>query len=210
MVIASIIFIAGGKLLYWQALLYLGLAVLGTTITHVLAPQASNLAAYRANTIKTGESWDRRIVGVYFLLTIVTFVIAGLDSGRFGWSGHLPLDATIIGSVVMVIGQLFFALARRENAFFTSTVQIETHRPHTVCMTGPYRVIRHPGYLGMAISIVGFPLVIGSYWAYVPVVLSVITLLLRVQREDGFLQDRLTGYREYASMVTYKLIPFIW
>lgn len=208
-VMASIIFIAGGRLLYWQALLYLGLALLGTTLTHVLSPPASNLAAQRANNVKTGEVWDRRIVGVYFLLNIVTFIVAGLDSGRFVWSGPLPLAATAIGAVVMLIGQLIFALARRENAFFASTVQIEEERAHSVCMTGPYRVIRHPGYLGMAISLVGFPLVLGSSWAYVPVVLSVITLLLRVQREDRFLQDRLTGYREYASVVKYKLIPAI-
>lgn len=208
-VMASIIFIAGGRLLYWQALLYLGLAILGTALTHVLSPKESNLAAQRANNAKTGESWDRQIIGIFFLLNIVTFIIAGLDSGRFGWSGPLPLVATIIGSIVMVSGQLIFALARRENAFFASTVQIEADRSHAVCMTGPYSSIRHPGYLGMALSLVGFPFVIGSYWASLPVLLSLITLLLRVQREDQFLKDRLTGYREYASTVKYKLIPFI-
>jgi protein-S-isoprenylcysteine O-methyltransferase Ste14 len=208
-VMASIIFIAGGRLLYWQALLYLGLAIFGTTLAHVLSPKGSNLAAHRANNAKTGEPWDRRIVGFSFLLTIVTFSIAGLDSGRFGWSGPLPLGATIIGSVVMFVGQLIFALARRENAFFASTVQIEEDRFHSVCTTGPYGVIRHPGYLGMILSIVGFPLVIGSYWAFVPVVLSVIALLMRVQLEDRFLKDRLAGYQEYASTVKYKIIPFI-
>jgi protein-S-isoprenylcysteine O-methyltransferase Ste14 len=136
--------------------------------------------------------------------------IAGLDSGRFGWSGPLPLVVTIIGSTVMFTGQLIFALARRENAFFASTVQIEEDRHHSVCTTGPYSIIRHPGYLGMAISIVGFPLVIGSYWAFVPVVPSLITLLLRTQWEDRFLKDRLTGYREYSGTVKYKLIPSIF
>jgi protein-S-isoprenylcysteine O-methyltransferase Ste14 len=208
-VMASVIFIAGGRILYWQALLYLGLAILGTTLTHVLSPKGSNLAALRANNVKTGESWDRRIVGFSFLLTMATFIIAGLDSGRFGWSGPLPRVATTIGSVVMFMGQLIFALARRENPFFASTVQIEEDRLHSVCATGPYSVIRHPGYLGMALSIVGFPFVIGSYWAFVPVVLSVITLLLRVQLEDRFLRDRLTGYQEYTGVVMYKIIPFI-
>lgn len=60
----------------------------------------------------------------------------------------------------------------------------------------------------MATSLLGFPFVIGSYWAWFPVVLSLITLLLRVQREDQFLNDRLAGYREYSSVVTHKLIPF--
>ncbi len=207
---ASIILIAGGRLLYWQALLYLGLAVLGITLTHLLAPRGGNLAARRAKSVKTGEPWDRRIVGCLFLLAVAAFVIAGLDSGRFGWSGPLPLPATIAGSAIMFVGQLIFALARRENAFFASTVQIEEDRHHTVCTTGPYGVVRHPGYLGMAISVVGFPLVIGSYWAFVPVALSLTMLLLRARLEDLFLKDRLAGYREYANTVKYRLIPFIF
>jgi protein-S-isoprenylcysteine O-methyltransferase Ste14 len=208
-VLAGIIFVAGGRLLYWQALLYLALAILGTTLTHVLSPKERNLSAYRAKSVKTGEAWDRRMVGVLFLLSVVTFIIAGLDSGRFGWSGPLPPATTIIGAIVLFIGQLIFALARRENAFFAGTVQIEEDRLHTVCRTGPYSIIRHPGYLGMAISTIGFPLLIGSYWAFVPTALSVITLLLRMQKEDRFLKDRLMGYREYADTVKYKLIPFL-
>ncbi len=208
-VMAGIIFLAGGRLLYWQALLYLGLAILGTVLTQVLSPKERDLSAYRAKSVKTGEVWDRRIVGVLFLLSVATFVVAGLDSGRFGWSGLLPLATTITGAVVLFIGQLIFALARRENAFFAGTVQIDEDRLHTVCMTGPYGVVRHPGYLGMVISTVGFPLLIGSYWAFIPAGLSVITLLLRMQKEDRFLKDRLPGYGEYAKTVKYKLIPFL-
>lgn len=209
-VIASTIFIAGGKLLYWQALLYLGLAILGTTITHVLTPKASNLAAQRVKNVKTGEAWDRRLLGFSFLLNIITFIIAGLDSGRFGWSAPLPLGVTISGAIMMVSGQLIFALARRENAFFASVVQIESERGHTVCTTGPYRSVRHPGYVGILLSLLGLPLVLGSYWAWITVVLSALTLLLRVQREDQFLKDRLPGYSEYVRTVEYKLIPFVF
>jgi protein-S-isoprenylcysteine O-methyltransferase Ste14 len=207
---ASVIFIAGGRLLYWQAWLYLGLALVGTSLTHVITPGESNLAADRANSAKAGESWDRRIVGLLFLLGIATFIVAGLDSGRFGWSGNAPLAATIVGAVVMFIGQLIFALARRENAFFTSTVQIAEDRLHAVCATGPYSVIRHPGYLGITISILGFPLVIGSYWAFIPAVLSVAVLVIRIRLEERFLKDRLAGYREYTRSVKFKLIPFIY
>lgn len=208
-VLASIIFIAGGRLLYWQALVYLGLALLGTALTHILAPRGSQIAAQRASNARTGEAWDRRLVGLLFLLNIVTFSIAGLDSGRFGWSAPMPLAVTLSAAVAMVIGQLIFALARRENAFFASMVQIESERLHAVCMTGPYSLVRHPGYLGMAISMLAFPFVLGSYWACIPTVLSLATLLLRVQREDQFLNERLAGYREYASAVKYKLIPAI-
>lgn len=208
-VMAGIIFLAGGRLLYWQAWLYLILAVIGTTLTHVLAPSDSNIAAERASNVKAGESWDRKMVGLYFLLNIVAFVVAGLDSGRFGWSAPMPLALTIVGSGMMVVGQVVFALARRENAFFSSTVRIEGERTHVVCTTGPYRIIRHPGYLGMIISVVGFPLVIGSYWSFIPVIASVLVLMVRVTLEDRFLQEKLAGYREYTKIVPYKLIPLM-
>lgn len=210
MVIASVIFIAGGQLLYWQAWLYVGLALLGTTLTHMLAPKEGNLAARRATQARAGEAWDRRIVGIYFLLSIVTFVIGGLDSGRFEWSGPVPLAATALGALAMLAGQLLFALARRENTFFASTVQIETERSHAVCATGPYRVVRHPGYLGMFTSMLGFPLVIGSYWAFIPAALALVLLLLRVSLEDRFLSERLAGYGDYAHRVRYRLIPFMY
>lgn len=208
-IIAGIIFLAGGKLLYWQAQLYLLLAVLGTTLTHVLAPSGSNIAAQRARNAKAGEAWDRRILGLSFLLTIITFVVAGLDSGRFGWSRPMPLGLTIAGAAIMIAGQLIFALARRENAFFSSTVHIESERAHVVCSTGPYTIVRHPGYAGMILSLIGFPLVLGSYWSFIPVAASVALLVVRANLEDRFLQERLAGYREYSRAVTYKLLPFI-
>lgn len=209
-VMASFIFLAGGRLLYWQALLYLGLALIGTTLTHLFTPKDSDLAAHRANNARSGEAWDRKIMGLFFLLSLVTFVVAGLDSGRFGWSGQMPLFAMVTGGIVMFCGQLLFALARRENAFFASTVQLETERGHSVCRTGPYQFVRHPGYLGMALSVIGFPFVLGSYWACIPVGLSVVLLLVRVQLEDRFLQDKLAGYPEYASQVKSKLIPYLF
>jgi protein-S-isoprenylcysteine O-methyltransferase Ste14 len=209
-VLAIVIFIAGGKLIYWQALLYLGLAILGTTLTHVLSPKGSDLTARRVNSAKTGEAWDRKIVGVLFILSILTFIVAGLDSGRFGWSGNVPFAVTIIGSIVMFLGQLIFALARRENSFFSSTVQIEEDRSHSVCMTGPYSIVCHPGYLGMLLSVIGFPFVLCSYWAIIPVVISLITLLVRVELETRYLKENLNGYKEYYNTVKYKLIPYIY
>ena len=121
----------------------------------------------------------------------------------------MPLALTVAGSVIMVVGQLIFALARRENAFFSSTVRIEDERAHVVCATGPYRIVRHPGYVGMILSVIGFPLVIGSYWSFVPVIASVSILVLRSILEDRFLKEKLAGYRAYSETVRYKLIPLV-
>jgi protein-S-isoprenylcysteine O-methyltransferase Ste14 len=207
---ASVIFLAAGKLLFWQAMLYVGLALLGTLLTHLLTPSGSSLAARRAETAKAGEPWDRRLVGIYFLVNLLMFALAGLDAGRFGWSLPFPIAWTVIGAVLMVGGQVLFAFARRENAFFSATVRIDTEGQHRVCSTGPYHFVRHPGYLGMALSVIGFPLVMGSVWSFLPVVVALVLLLVRTTREDGFLMEKLPGYKAYAEETKYKLVPLVF
>ncbi len=206
-IFAVAIFIAGGRLFYWQAWLYLILAVFGTTISHILTPKDSNLTVERATRTKEGEGWDRKLLGLFFFINLSSFIVAGLDSGRFGWSGQLPIFVIVIGVVLMVTGQVIYALARRENAFFSSTVRIEENRIHEVCQTGPYRFVRHPGYLGMILSVTGFPLIMESYWTFVPVLLSVALLVVRTNLEDRFLLARLDKYSEYSKRVKYKLFP---
>lgn len=207
LVFACIIFIAGGTLLYWQAILYLVSAVLGTTINHLLTPKGSNLAAERASQASEGVKWDKILLKLFFFLNIITFIVAGLDSGRFEWSGQVPVAVTVIGALLMIIGQTLFAIAKRANSFFYSTVRIDTEKKHTVCETSVYSSIRHPGYLGMIISVIGFPLLLNSYWTYIPVGMSVAILVLRTYWEDGFLKEKLDGYIDYTMKTRRLLIP---
>lgn len=210
LVFAGFVFMGAGKLAYWQGLLYVGLALIGTTVSHVLTPARSDLTARRAREAGAGQAWDKRLLGLLFVINIATFVIAGMDSGRFGWSGSVPLGVTVAGAVIMLAGQTLFALAKRENAFFTSTVQIEAERGHTVCDTGPYRFVRHPGYLGMLVSLLAFPLVMNSYWAFIPAALAAAVLMARTVREDRFLRHELAGYAAYAGKTRWRLVPGVF
>lgn len=207
---ASIIFIAAGKLAYWQGLLYLALALIGTTLNHVLAKPGSDIAAVRANEAREGESWDKRLLGASFAISTVMFVIAGLDSGRFGWTGAVPLAVTVTGVVLMLLGQTIFAVARRQNEFFSATVRIQEERGHRVCDTGLYRYVRHPGYLGMLMSLLAFPLVLNSYWSFIPALLGAGVLVLRTALEDRFLTGNLQGYAQYTTITRWRLAPFIF
>lgn len=146
---SAFIFLGAWRLSYWQGLLYVVLALVGVTLNHLLVRAQSVITVERASRVGAGEDWDRRILGAYFLVSVVAFVTAGLDSGRFGWSGRVPPQVTYGGVALMLAGQVLFALAKRENDFFSSTAAIQTERGHRVCETGPYRFVRHPGYLGM-------------------------------------------------------------
>lgn len=209
-VFACIIFIAGGKIRYWQAMLYLFVALLGTTLNHLLLPSGSNLTSERANKASEGVAWDRALLGTYFIISMISFVVAGLDSGRFGWTQTWPLAITFIGVLLLISGQVIFALAKRANLFFFSTVRIETTTSHAVCDTGLYTFVRHPGYVGMIISVIGFPLIMNSIWSCIPVMGLVCILLMRTKLEDDFLKEHLRGYREYARAVKWRVLPGIF
>ena len=210
LVFACTIYIAGGRVLYWQATLYLIVALIGTTLNHLLLPGGSDLTTERASRMSEGVKWDRILLGIIFLLNIVTFIVSGLDSGRYNWSAQFPLLLTVSGVFLMMLGQALFAFAKRANSFFYSTVRIETKRNHIVCETGPYKFVRHPGYLGMIISILGFPLVMNSYWTYIPVVITIALITLRTSLEDRYLKDKLDGYTSYTLKIRWRLIPFVY
>ena len=56
----------------------------------------------------------------------------------------------------------------------------------------------------------GIPLLLGSWWALVPGVLSMILYVIRTALEDRTLQAELPGYKDYVQKVRYRLIPGIW
>jgi protein-S-isoprenylcysteine O-methyltransferase Ste14 len=207
---ASLVFLGALKIAYWQGLLYVVLALVGTTLSHILVPAGSTITADRAREAKAGRDWDRRLLGAYFLVNVVTFLTAGLDSGRFHWTGDVPVGVTVAGAALMLSGQVLFAVAKRENAFFSSTVRIQTERGHQVCDTGLYRLVRHPGYLGMLTSQLAFPLVMNSYWAFVPASIGAALLAVRTVLEDRFLVEELPGYKDYTNRTRWKLLPALF
>jgi len=96
------------------------------------------------------------------------------------------------------------------NAFFSPLVRIQTERGHKVADTGPYKFIRHPGYIGAMIFSLGIPLMLGSWWAVIPGLVSMILYFIRTALEDKTLQDELPGYLDYTQCVKYRLIPGVW
>ncbi len=207
---AGLIFLGAFKLAYWQGILYVVLALVGATLSHVLVRAGSDITVERARQAPAGQVWDRRILGAYLLVNVVTFLTAGLDSGRFCWSGRMPLGVTVVGVVLMLLGQIVFAVAKRENDFFSSTVRIQSERGHRVCDTGLYRFVRHPGYLGMLLSLLAFPLVMNSYWAFVPAFVGAALLLARTVLEDRYLAKELHGYADYTSRTKWRLVPGVF
>jgi len=113
------------------------------------------------------------------VIYLIIIVIAGLDSGRFLWTKNFNWIISITGVIIMLIGQIIFLTARSQNNFFSSVVRIQKERGHVVCDTGLYKVVRHPGYLGMILSMMSLPLITVSIWSIIPTLITIILLITR-------------------------------
>lgn len=96
------------------------------------------------------------------------------------------------------------------NRFFSGTVRIQTDRGHVVIDSGPYAVIRHPGYAGWAVFLIASPLALGSLTAVWAAAACLLVLVVRTELEDSTLRRELAGYEEYTSRVRFRLVPFLW
>jgi protein-S-isoprenylcysteine O-methyltransferase Ste14 len=156
------------------------------------------------------KPWDKKIVPLLaFIVPLLIYTIFGLDR-RFGWSMPVPVLVRVVGLFVFLSGFFLSTWAMVENRFFSSVVRIQTERGHTVCDTGPYRWVRHPGYLGGLIGWVGIPIFLGSLWGYFPVLIEMALYVIRTRLEDQTLQAELPGYKEYTQHTRYRLLPGIW
>ena len=119
-------------------------------------------------------------------------------------------SASLFGLIGLVLGQLLFTWSMVSNPFFSTAVRIQMDRGQTVATGGPYRFVRHPGYVGGIVHAVGIALALGSLWALIPAGVASFVLLIRTHWEDQTLQEELTGYREYTTRTPYKLLPGVW
>jgi len=81
---------------------------------------------------------------------------------------------------------------------------------HTVVRGGPYRYVRHPGYVGFLLYFFAIPLLLGSVWGLPVAALVLVWLLPRTIAEDRFLQRNLPGYGDYVRQVRWRWVPGVW
>jgi len=97
------------------------------------------------------------------------------------------------------------------NRFFSSVIRIQTDRGQHVVTTGPYALVRHPGYTAGILILAASGPALGSWLAAALVVIFSLPFLLhRAITEDRILQVELAGYSDYAARVRWRLVPGIW
>jgi len=213
LLIPLILFICGGDLGWWQAWLYSMLILAAGIGGRMWAERRhAGLTAERQNMekVQSAKAWDKVLAPLMALsLSFPLVIVAGLDH-RFGWTPLFSSWLIVLGFLLISLGYAFAAWALIENRFFSSVVRIQVDRGHVVCDSGPYRIVRHPGYAGNMLALPGMVLALSSMWTLIPAAVALIIAVIRTVLEDQTLQDELPGYRDYARRVRYRLIPCIY
>lgn len=155
------------------------------------------------------KTWDIAVLVPFGLTFLAIPIVAALDI-RYGWSA-MPLWLWPVGAVLYAgfVGMITWSMA--VNPFFEKTVRIQRDRNHQVIESGPYGIVRHPGYTTTLFGLVlAIPLLLGSWWAFIPAMLATLCLIVRTALEDRTLQKELSGYDAYTRKVRYRLIPGLW
>jgi protein-S-isoprenylcysteine O-methyltransferase Ste14 len=165
--------------------------------------------AARSKIQKGTKGWDRILTYFIILAFIAILPVAALDDGRFHWAPQ-PDWVVLLGYLMLAPGFMGFAWAQSVNRNFEATVRIQTDRGHNVITTGPYAIVRHPGYIFAIFMILGMALALGSLYALIPAGILVLLVLVRTLGEDATLKAELPGYAEYAARVKQRWIPGVW
>jgi protein-S-isoprenylcysteine O-methyltransferase Ste14 len=144
------------------------------------------------------------------LLLCAHWALAGLDRGRFHISDSVPVICRFAALVAFALAWLVVVWAMRINRFFSSVPRIQSERGHTVISSGPYRFVRHPGYMAALVAAVTSGVALGSWLSTCIAPLGIAALARRTIVEDRLLRRELPGYAEYAGRVRYRLVPGIW
>jgi protein-S-isoprenylcysteine O-methyltransferase Ste14 len=209
--LGSLLFLTSGQLDWVMAWIFLIVFIAGLFVTStLLGSNREELLQERHNVPEDAKNWDQVLSNLFSYLTLfVTLPIAGLDK-RFGWTQDINLTLQLVSFIFALAGYSLIIWAMVSNRFFSRIVRVQKERGHSVVSSGPYRFVRHPGYVGMLLFALATPLTLGSLWALISGGVAALVILLRTALEDRTLLEELEGYKEYSKQVRSRLIPGVW
>lgn len=206
---AAVLFLSAGRLDWVWAWAFLGLYTAGILINGAFLLRYNPRTIAERATATGMRDWDKMVGGLFGVLSFVGIpLVAGLDQ-RFGWSA-MHQAVHLGGTVAFALGFGLLSWSMVANAHFATVVRIGQEGEHTVCDRGPYRWVRHPGYVGGILQVLSLPLILGSWRALVAGAVAALLLVLRTVLEDRALRQDLPGYQAYAARVRYRLVPGVW
>lgn len=208
---AALLFIAAGTVAWPAAWAYLAIISAVMVVYAVIIVRLHpDLIEERRRPPADAKQWDKPLAAIVAVVgPIVLLLLCGLDH-RVRWSGPTPGWAQAAGFVAVAAGGALSNWAVAANRFFSALVRIQHDRGHHVVETGPYRYVRHPGYAGAMIYMLGLTFALGSRVALAAAAVLCAVLAVRTVLEDRTLRNELDGYADYARRVRFRLFPGVW
>jgi protein-S-isoprenylcysteine O-methyltransferase Ste14 len=211
LICTALLFIPAGSLKYWQGWTFLAaFFVPAVSFSFYLYKHDPQLLERRLQ-MKEKISEQRLLVTLVKAVSLGGFVLASLDY-RLGWSRHylgpVPLWLKVLSPTLVLAGLLLMLWVFAVNSFAARTIQVEAGQK--VISGGPYRLVRHPMYLGSVVMWLATPLALGSYFALPAFALLLPFYVFRLLNEEKVLRKELPGYSEYCNATHYRLVPLVW
>mgnify|MGYP000893694758 CR=1 FL=1 len=207
---SAILFLIAGDWQWSGGWWYLGLQIVNIILKGFLLIAATpELQERRKKPGEGTQKWDKVLSPLMAFSTLIISLVAALGY-RLAGQWEVSLWLRILAVAVATGGYLLTIWSMRRNAFFEGSVRLQSDFDHQVVSDGPYRFVRHPGYLGVTLYNVVLPLVMESVWGFIGVVFYFIVLIWRTALEDRFLRENLPGYADYAKKTRWRLFPGCW
>jgi protein-S-isoprenylcysteine O-methyltransferase Ste14 len=159
---AALTFWPAGRIDWPAGWVCLAVMVIGfTAVTAHVAVRTPSLIRRRARIGAGTPWWDRILVPIFQLAFVAVLVVAARHAGRHPGNA-LPIWSQAIGLLAMGASMVLLGWAMGQNPHFEATVRIQSDRQHRVIDSGPYRIVRHPGYAAALLLLFGMALVLGS------------------------------------------------
>ncbi len=206
LILSSLIFIPAGSISFCNGWIYIGIIISAMiSIASFLITKNPELMDKRLKS-REKEEKQKFIRRIGILPFVISFIISGVDY-RYGWS-DVP-EVVVIAAVLFVVsGYVMFFFVLLENSYASRIVEVQENQK--VIDTGLYSMIRHPMYTASIIIFIFSPVVLGSYYGVVPMLLYPCILIVRIFNEEEVLKRDLKGYDDYMKRIKYRLIPYIW
>ena len=204
--VGVLVFLPAGTLNFFNGWLFMALLfvpMFGAGIVMMCKNPSLLESRLRAKEKQNDQSLVVKLSGLMF---IGGFVVAGLGY-RFGWY-LLPRSVSIAGAVAFLAAYLLYAEVLRENTYLSRTIEVQEGQK--VIGTGLYGIVRHPMYSATLLLFLSMPVMLGSVYAFVIFLAYPLLIAKRIRGEEAFLEQELSGYREYKQKVKYRMIPFVW
>lgn len=206
-VIFAVLCLSAGTITWKWGLIFFGLNILVMIVNSIVLPR--EVIAERGAKKENVKQWDKVLTWVGMVPSFGMMIVAGLDY-RFGWTEEPGMLVHSIGIILFLLGNALFTWAMCSNKFFSTRVRLQFDRGHKVETGGPYKIVRHPSYIGYMLFSLASPLILGSFWGLIPAALFIPFFIVRTALEDATLMKELDGYKDYAKKVRFRMFPGIW